>query len=428
MNDGVEPKIIKRAHQLSPMRFCRVCTHPNTRPRIAFSDDDICNGCLRTDEKHDQIDWKAREDELKEIVARAMESMPDRHYDCIVPVSGGKDSTFQAWYAAKKLGLKVLCVNNSPFLPTDVGIKNLRNLADRLPVDLVSVVPNQEVYAKLSRTFFEQYGDPLMHNIYLLFSGVTRVAMEKRVPIIFFGENGDREYAGSDAPEYTELDNKGVHARIRSDKSDYRTPDRWHELGIDPRDLLPYQEPTDAEIAAAGVKRLFLSDYLPWNNNYHLHVSLNVVGGFEMSDERAPGTYTFGYSTDNELYDVYIWMLYPKFGFGRATKYTSKDIQEGKISREQAIGLVRDYDGEFPWHAADSYVAKTGMTMEKFWDVVASFIGDEDNLRREAEQYGTPMKTPAWEKIGDRKWRLRNTVYEDERTIELPIARPLNNA
>lgn len=410
------------------MRYCTVCTHPNTRPRIVFNESGICNGCLRAREKKEEIDWAAKEEELKQLIHEALAKAPHRQYDCIVPVSGGKDSHFQAWYATHKLGLKTLCVNNFPFLPTRVGVGNLRNLAVRLPVDLVSLQPNQQVYAKLARTFLERYGDPLMQNIYLLFSGVTRIAIEKGIPLIFFGENGDREYGGSSKPEYVDLDGRGVHARIQSDKPSFLTPDQWDSLGIDRRDLLPYQEPSAQEIAKAGVKRLFLSDYLPWNNNYHLHVALNVIGGFEMQEERSPGTYTFGYSTDNDLFDVYLWMLWPKFGFARATKYTSKDIQEGKIGRDKAIELVRDYDGEFPWRAFDRFCARTGMTENQFWDVVEGFVGDEENLRRESALHGTPMKIPAWKKIGPRKWRKRATLDALETILDLPIPRPLVNA
>ncbi len=407
--------------------YCKACTHPNTRPRIQFNAEGICNGCSRTLAKKDEVDWREKEQELASIIKSACDGMPDRTYDAIVPVSGGKDSTFQSWYATEKLGLKVLCVNNFPFLPTPTGIHNLHNLADKLPVDLMSLTPNQQVYAKLSRTFFERYGDPLMQNIYLLFSGVARVALEKRIPIILFGENGDREYGGSEHDEFTKINNAGVHARIRSDKQDYRTPDQWHAFGIDERDLRPYMEPPDEELRAAGVHRIFLSDYLPWNNNYHLHVALNVVGGFQMREGRSPGTYTFGYSTDNDLFDVYLWMLWPKFGFCRATKYTSKDIQEGKISREKAIALVRDYDGELPWDAIDRYCAKTGLSETEFWNVVERFVGDEGNLRAEAEKFGTPMKIPAWEKIGERKWRLRKTLHGVEKILQLPMPRPVVN-
>lgn len=409
------------------MRYCKRCTHPNTRPRIVFDADGICNGCQRTNEKVAVVDWNAREEELKARIQAAMDRMPDRRYDVLVPVSGGKDSTFQAWYTSKKLGLNTLCVNVQRFLPTEVGVHNLRNLVERLPVDLLSITANQTVQSKLTRYFFEDTGDPQVPHLYLIFSHIAQIAIEKRVPIILFGENGDREYAGSNAPEFTLLDERGVHARIRSNKLHYLYPNEWPHLGFTKEEVAIYQEPGDTAMQEAGVERIFLSDYLPWNNNYHLHVALNVVGGFRMREERSIGTYTFGYSTDCDLYDLYIWMTYPKFGFCRTIKYSSKDIQEGKLTREKAIKMVRDYDGEFPWHAADRFIAKTGMSEDQFWGVVASFVNDDKNVQRQLAKGVVQTNIPAWERLADRKWRMRQTLDGNETLLELPLRRTLNN-
>lgn len=411
---------------LPEMFFCKKCTHPNTRPRIRFTKDRICNGCLRAEQKKG-IDWKAKEEEFKRLTAEIVLRSPDRKYDCIIPVSGGKDSTFQAWYAVNVLGLTTLCVNIAPFLPTEVGVHNLRNLAERLPVDVISFIPNQSVFTRLTRQSMEAHGDPYTPFLFLVYAGIARIAVEKKIPLILFGENGETEYAGSNDREFVLLDNKGVASRIKSDKVNFKEPRNWVDYGFAEHEVAPYVDPSDEEMAAIGLQRLFFSDYTPWTNNHHLHIALNVVGGFEMADCRAPGTFTFGYSTDDDLYDVYIWLLWPKFGFCRATKYTSKDIQEGKIKREETLPLVRDYDGEFPWDAVDRFCGKTGMSLDQFWDVVESFVGDEDNLRREAKAHGVPMKIPAWEKIGPRTWRLRAVIHGEERLLTLPLERPIAN-
>jgi hypothetical protein len=130
------------------IRHCLRCTHPNTRPRITFTKDGICNGCVRAEEKR-HIDWKDKEQEFRDVVADSLRRTPDREYDCVVPVSGGKDSHYQTWYAATTLKLRPLCVNIQPFLPTDIGTRNLRNLVERMEVDLVSVFPNQSVLGRL---------------------------------------------------------------------------------------------------------------------------------------------------------------------------------------------------------------------------------------------------------------------------------------
>ncbi len=409
------------------MRFCQACTHPDTRPRITLDENGICNGCLRAMEKREAIDWDAKEQELRALVAESLDRNPDREYDCVVPVSGGKDSTFQAYYASKVLNLKTLCVNITGFLPTREGIHNLRNLSERLPVDVISIMPNMQVWRRLSRLMIENYGDPWPPRQYLMFSGIANTAIEKRIPIMLLGENGDVEYAGSDDEAYTKLDNRGVHARIASDKRSFSKPEEWTKWGFSPAEIAMYQEPNDQQMAEAGLERIFLSDYTPWNNNHHLHIALNEVGGFIMREERSPGTYTFGYSTDDDLYELYIWFTYPKFGFCRTTKYTSKDIQEGKITREQGIKMVRHYDGEVPWRAVDRFLEQTGMSEHDFWNVAERFVGDEENLRREAMKNGTPMKKPAWEKIGEKRWRMIKTLDGLETILELPVPRPRPN-
>jgi N-acetyl sugar amidotransferase len=407
---------------LPKLLFCKECTHPITRPRIRFDRDGICNGCLHAREKKG-IDWDAKEEEFRRVTRAALELSPDREYDAIVPVSGGKDSTFQTWHAVTKLGLRVLCVNIQPFLPTEVGAQNLRNLPERLPIDLVSVTPNMTIYARLARLGMDRFGDPYIPFMYGVWAHVARIAVEKKIPLILYGENGEVEYGGSDERDYVKLDKSGVEARLRSDKRGWLPPERWIEYGLTPIQARFYQQPMEAEMATIGLQRLFYSDYTPWSNNHHLHVALNIVGGFQTSASRSPGTFTFGYSTDDDLYDAYIWMLWPKFGFGRATKYTSKDIQEGKISRREAIELVRDYDGEFPWRAFERFCEKTGMKEVELWEAIARSVGDAENLSHEASEYGVPMKVPAWEKIGSRRWRLRNTIHGEERILSLPIPR-----
>jgi N-acetyl sugar amidotransferase len=416
----------RSADAVPELIFCKECTHPITRPRIRFNAEGICNGCLRARQKK-AIDWAAKEAEFRASVHSALAGSPDREYDAIVPVSGGKDSTFQTWHATSRLGLRVLCVNIQPFLPTEVGAQNLRNLPERLPVDLVSVTPNLQIYARLARMGMERFGDPYVPFMYGVWAHAARIAVEKKIPLMLYGENGETEYGGSDEKDYVELDKAGVEARLRSDKRGWLPPERWTEYGLTPAEARFYQQPSEVETAAIGLQRLFYSDYTPWSNNHHLHVALNIVGGFQTSAKRSPGTFTYGYSTDDDLYDVYIWMLWPKFGFGRATKYTSKDIQEGKISRREAIELVRDYDGEFPWRAFERFCEKTGMSESELWDSIERSVGDFENLAREAREFGAPMKIRAWERVGPRKWRLRSTIHGEERTLELPIARSGRN-
>jgi N-acetyl sugar amidotransferase len=406
------------------IQYCKKCVTPNTRPRINFNEEGVCNACLFA-EKKKQSDWEAKEQALKNLVAECISQAKERQYDCVIPVSGGKDSHYQTYYAKNLLLLNPLCVTFTPFMPTEVGKKNLRNLIEAVGVDHISITPNPQIYAKLTRIMLEEHGDPFKPFLYGVFSGAARVAAEKKVPLFLYGENGETEYGGSEDGLYMKLDTKGVHARIQSDRAKFKTPEEWVAYEIPLRQLTPFLEPPPEQIQ--NVRRIFMADYLPWNNNHHLHVALNVIGGFTLSETRTCGTYTHGSGIDDYLDEIYLWLTWPKFGYGRSTKYAAKDIREGKLTRERAKELIRLYDGEFPWHMFEMMLELLDMTESDFWAVVERHIGDEQNIQREWEEVGNPhlpKKVQAWEKIGPYRWRHLNPIHGGERILELPLKRP----
>lgn len=407
------------------IHYCQKCVTPNTRPRIFFNEQGICNACLFA-EKKKRSNWESKEQELRQLIAQALSRSDARQYDCVIPVSGGKDSHYQSYYAKNILHLNPLCVTFTPFMPTEVGKKNLHNLIEAVGVDHISITPNPQVYAKLTRIMLEQHGDPFKPFLFGVFSGVARIAAEKKIPLFLYGENGETEYGGSEDGLYLQLDTKGVNARIQSDRVNFRLPQEWDSYGIPRNQLTPFLEPPPEKIQK--IRRIFMADYLPWNNNHHLHVALNIIGGFTLSDTRTCGTYTHGNGIDDYLDEIYLWFTWPKFGYGRATKYAAKDIREGKMTRERAVELLRLYDGEFPWHMFDRLLDLLGMTESDFWAVVERHIGDETNIEREWREAGNPdlpRKNASWEKIGPYAWRHLNPIHGEERLLELPLKRPL---
>ncbi len=411
------------------IKYCKKCVTPNTRPRIEFDEEGICNACRYAEYKK-TIDWKAKEEELRELVAQYKN---EDGYDCIVPVSGGKDSHFQTYYAKEKLGLNPLCITFMPAMPNEIGNKNRRNMIEKLGIDHIAITPDPEVHRKLCRIMLIEHGNAFIPWIQGIYSGVTQIAVEKKIPLMFYGENGELEYGGatqSNASQSIES-SEGIQLRVRSSRPNWKEPSEWHEYGFRKNKLLPYIEPSDEEKQKVGVKRLFLGDYVPWNNNYNLHVALNIVGGFNLLERRTVGTFTHGTSIDDDIDEIYLWFLWPKFGFHRASKSASPDIREGKLTRERAVDLVRRYDGEFPWYIFNKILDYLQMTEEEFWDVVAKFVGDKENIQRDEElaisegipKSAIPNRIPAWEKVGERKWRHLGTIHGEERILELPIER-----
>ncbi len=402
--------------------WCKGCTTPSSRPRIEFDERGYCNACKRGQEKI-QIDWQTKHDQFQSLIKDKLKESPNRQYDCIVPVSGGKDSHFQSWYAKNKLGLSVLTVAVDPLCISEVGKKNRDNLGKAVGVDMVVIKPNPVVYAKLTSICFKKYGNPYIPFLYLVFSACARIAIEKNIPLFLYGENGETEYGGSTEALYQKLDADGVHARILG-HSHCPTPDKWaDEFGIDEKDLTIYQEPKPEEFERSKTIRLFLSDYFPWNNNYALNASLNILKGFKTSNTRTPGSYTFGSGIDDIIDHLYLWLMWPKFGYYRSSKYAAKDIREGKLTYEGAIELVRLYDHEFPWNDFDAILSVLDLSEDEFWEIAKTYVSDKENLKIRAKELGQSEDemVEVWEKISEGKWRHINTIHGEERILEIPM-------
>ena len=219
--------------------------------------------------------------------------------------------------------------------------------------------------------------------------------------------------------------------RIGRGYKNYVPSSRWTEWGFTKQELSPYVDAVgEAAFKDAQIHRFFMSEYVPWNNNEHLHYSLNVIGGFRTLEHRTCGAYTHGFGIEDDLDDLYLWLMWTKFGIHRANKYASTDIREGKLRRPGAVELVRLYDGEFPWHVIDKVLTVLQMTEMEFWDLVRQFVGDEENLRRTAIAEGRNPEDiiPAWKRIGQSRWQHINTVHGEERYLELPVARPVQKS
>lgn len=414
---------------METIRYCKKCATPNTRPRIFFNSEGVCNACSYAIQKKD-VDWENRYKELLKIID-PYRTNDSSKYDCVIAVSGGKDSHFMAYYIKNKLKMNPLCVTFAPSMPVDVGEKNRRNLIEKIGVDHLLITPNPQTHAKLCRVMLEEHGNIFLPWIQGIFSSVTKIAVEKEIPLIFYGEDGEAEYGGKTENNNGSFTEDGIRLRVRSSRPNWKDPKNWYQYGFDKKELIPYISPPDEVVQEAGVKRLFLGNFVPWNNNQNLYYAMNVIGGFNVLDRRTVGTYTHGVSIDDYIDDFYLWFMWPKFGFGRATKSASPDIREGKLTRENAINLIKKYDGEFPWYCFDKVLEYLYMTQEEFFNVVKKFISDKDNIERERDialESGIssdeiPNKIPAWIKVEENKWKHVGTIHGEERFLEIPMKR-----
>jgi N-acetyl sugar amidotransferase len=415
---------------METVQYCKKCVTPNTRPRIEFDSEGVCNACRYAETKR-QTDWNAKHRELVETVEK-YRNKDGTNYDCVIAASGGKDSHFIAYYVKNILKMNPLCVTFSPSMPVDVGEKNRRNMVEKIGVDHMLITPNPKVHAQLCKIMLKEHGNVFLPWIQGIFSSVTKVAVEKNIPLIFYGEDGEAEYGGTTENNRGNFTESGIRLRVRSSRPNWKNPENWDQYGFSKKDLIPYISPSDEEVEKVGIKRMFLGSFIPWNNNQNLHYAMNVIGGFTVLDRRTTGTYTHGISIDDYIDDIYLWFLWPKFGFARATKSASPDIREGKLTRDKAIELIRKYDGEFPWYCFDKVLEYLDMSEDEFWGVVRNFMGDKDNIEREKEQAidsgmsqgDIPNRIPAWIKIGENRWKHAGTIHGEERILELPLKRP----
>jgi len=350
------------------MQYCKRCTYPIIAVNLSMGEDGVCSGCIVNDEKK-RIDWSVREKEVQELLY-SYQKKDGSNYDCIVPVSGGKDSHFQVWYIKEKLKLNPLLVTYYTHNYTETGEKNLRNISRAFGVDHYIFTPSLETYRKMNRASFKMLGDMSWHFHCGMWTVPFRVAVQFNIPLVVYGEHGFLDLAGqysfSDRPEFT------VRDRKESSLRGYDWNDFVGKEGLKAKDLLWARFPTDADIARVGVRGIFLGVYLYWDGNANAESMKKY--GFQASEEAFERTYRRTSNVDdiheNGIKD---WMKFVKFGYGRCTDHTSKDIRLGIMTREKGIELVRQYDHVIPQKSLKYFFSMTGMDEEEFFRTADTF-------------------------------------------------------
>jgi N-acetyl sugar amidotransferase len=322
--------------------YCKNCVMPDSKPDLKLDELGVCNAC-RGYEQRKAVDWKKRHDELLAILER-YRRRNGSNWDCIVPVSGGKDSTTQA-IRMLQLGLNPLCVTATTCDLSPLGRKNIENIKN-LGVDYVEFSPNPVVRRKLNRVGLSQVGDISWPEHVGIFTIPVRAAVQFNVPLLIWGENSQNEYGGPAAAAANNvLDRRWLEEF--GGLLGLRVSDLIGLDGITAADLIPYSYPSDEELKRVGVTGLFLGHYIPWDG--YSNALLAQANGFRTFDTTVEGSIVNYENLDNHQTGIHDYFKFLKFGFGRATDIACLHVRRGRITRQDGIELVRKHDGKFPW-------------------------------------------------------------------------------
>lgn len=370
------------------VKYCTKCVISNQRPRITFDKDGVCSACRYAESKAG-IDWAKREKELIMLLDKYRSK--DGSFDVVVPCSGGKDSTFVAYKLKHEYGMHPLTVTWAPHLFTEVGWQNLQNFIASGFSNILGT-PDGIVHRKLTRLAFEQLGDPFQPFIYGQKAFPMRIATKFNIPLIMYGENGEVEYGGdsknADKPMHD------LHGDLETHYFSGIGPMHWKQHGIAAEDLLVYMPPSISEMESVGVQCHFFGYYHRWTPQENYYYATEHAGFQANPDGRSEGTYSKYASLDDRTDGFHYYLGFIKFGIGRATADAAHEIRDNHLTREEAVALVRQFDGEFPKKHFKEFLTYTGLADHEFWKIVDS--------------YRSPH---LWEKVNE-EWKLKKTVWD----------------
>lgn len=353
--------IPKDATPLFPhLQYCIRCCVPETQEGVQFDEMGVCRACQSSEQKI-HINWIEREDQLKNILNEA-KAKAGNNYDCIIPISGGKDSTFQLHVLTKIYGMKPLAVTFSHNWWSESGWYNLQNALEKFSVDHIAFTPNRSLINRLMKRSVEGIGDTNWHDHAGVGSFPLQIAVKYNIPLLIWGES--LAEASGRASYYDP-----VHTFDREyflKQSAKLTPKQMVGGTVTERDLHLFEVPESKEIEAAGVWGIHLGDYIFWDEERQVEFIRDTYGWQETEME---GTYKRYKSVEDIMSGMHDFTCYLKRGFGRCTLQASLDIRNGLLTREEGFQLIRKYDTERP-EALDYYLGITGSTEDEFFNTM----------------------------------------------------------
>lgn len=393
----------------SDVKFCKKCVISNQRPSstvefksdkgekkkvINFNEENVCSACVYHEEKETNIDWKERDEKLRELLAKFRSK--DGSYDVIVPGSGGKDSAYTSHILKYKYGMNPLTVTWAPHLYTDIGWKNFQNWMHVGGHDNILYTPNGKLHREMTKNAFHNLLHPFQP--FIVGQRIIGPAMAKKfgIQLVMYGEN-QAEYGNAIEENTNPIMNMDFFSNDNALEMKFGgvTMQKYIDSGIYSKDdFAPYIAPNKQELIDAGIEVHYLGYYLKWDPQECYYYAADNTG-FEANTVRTEGSYSKYSSIDDKIDPFHYFTTLIKFGIGRATYDAAQEVRNGKITREEATYLVKKYDTEFPSKYFKEFLEYIDSSEEEFWETV--------------NKHRSPH---IWKEV-DGEWKLRHTVNKD---------------
>lgn len=336
---------------MTQIKYCKNCVIPETRPNTEIDEDGYCTGCKYFWQR-EKIDWNFRKKELEKICNR-YRSKNNSYYDCLVPSSGGKDSTYQV-LKIKEFGMNPLVVTISTDMLTPIGRKNIENLKNK-GVDYIEYSLNPNVRKKINRFTLETVGDLTWAEEVSISCSVVRLAIKMGIKLIVWGENSENENGGpeknSDFFDDIIQTHNGEWFEEFGGTNGLRSSDLlnlWSSEGISELDLMPYTFPSKEEFDRTEVLGIFLGHYIPWDG--HENAQFAIKNGLTVYDDWVEGNIVNYENLDNYQMRVHDYFKFLKYGYDRVSDWSSLAIRRGRMTRDEGVENSRIYGGKYPSH------------------------------------------------------------------------------
>ena len=363
------------------MRFCTKCVLPESHESIEFDENGVCNICNQAKIKHQDINWDLRKQMLIDICDKYRNK---GRYDCIIPFSGGKDSTYQLWYVVTQLKMKPLVVRFNHWGYRPLVEENNNRTFKKLGVDVLEYRSNWKVVKQLMLASLKETGDFCWHCHTGVFAHTMQVAVMYKIPLVIWGESSSEYRSYHTAEEIEELDAKAFDQMINLGIN----ADKMYELlngQVDKRDLEQFQFPSEEELSALGAKAIYLGNYIKWNTKKQVELIKKELGWRGQDVEGIPPEFDYE-KIECRWQGIRDYCKYIKRGHGRTNHLACIDIRNGEMTRERGLELCEKYDGKRP-ASLDQFLRLLNISEEEFEQIllansVIDWGFDHNNLKK----------------------------------------------